>query len=121
MPDVQHSADAGHFAREQIYSRDPLLAWSHRRRFRTGLELARAFTGGRLLDYGCGDGTFLGLLQASGATPALLVGAEIDPRVVVDCARRFAAVPAMRFVNAADLGGAEHSGAYDAVFCMEVL
>ena len=85
------------------------------------LALARPFAGGRLLDYGCGDGTFLGLLQASGAAPVLAVGAEIDPRVVVDCARRFAAVPAVRFVDIADLRRADHAGASDAVFCMEVL
>ena len=85
MTDVQHPVDAGHYARQQIHSRDPLIAWSHRRRFRAALALARPFAGGRLLDYGCGDGTFLGLLQTSGAAPALAVGAEIDPRVVVDC------------------------------------
>ncbi len=121
MTDVQHSVDAGHFARQQLHSRDPLIAWSHRRRFSAGLALARPFTGRRVLDYGCGDGTFLGLLQLGDGRPALAVGAEIDPRVVVDCARRFETVPAVQFVNVADLAGADHSGAYDAVFCMEVL
>ncbi len=121
MTDVQDSVDPGHYARRQIHSRDPLIAWSHRRRFQAGLGLARPFAGGRLLDYGCGDGTFLGLLQTSGAAPALAVGAEIDPRVVVDCARRFAAWPHVRFVSVDALGGDDEAASYDAVFCMEVL
>jgi len=121
MADLNDSVDAGHYARLQIHSRDPLIAWSHRRRFRTAVALARPFAGGRLLDYGCGDGTFLSLLQTSGAAPALAVGAEIDPRVIVDCTRRFGAVANVRFVSVADLQRDEHARAYDAIFCMEVL
>ena len=121
MTDIRDSVEAGHYARQQIYSRDPLIAWSHRRRFRTALALARPFAGGRVLDYGCGDGTFLGLLQPSGAPPALAVGAEIDPRVVIDCQRRFAALPGVRFVDVTALDRADEAGSYDAIFCMEVL
>ena len=108
MPNVPREVGAGHFARKQIDSRDPLIAWSHRRRFRTGLALARPFAGGRVLDYGCGDGTFLGLLQASGTPPALAVGAEIDPRhTIMHCTRCFAHIPALI------AGGA---GSFDAIF-----
>ena len=112
---------AGHYARQQIHSGNPFIRWSHGRRFRSGLALARPFCGGRVLDYGCGDGTFLGLLHASDAPPALAVGAEIDPRIVIDCQRRFAMFPRLRFVDVAALERAEESGSYDAIFCMEVL
>ncbi len=108
MTDVQHSVDAGHYARQQIHSRDPLIAWSHRRRFQAALALARPFAGGRVLDYGCGDGTFLGLLQASGAAPALAVGAEIDPRSSSTARAGSRRCPAVRFVDVADLGRADH-------------
>jgi SAM-dependent methyltransferase len=121
MTEVRHSVDAGHYARQQIYSRDPLIAWSHGRRFRTALALARPFAGGRVLDYGCGDGTLLGLLQNGGAPPALAVGAEIDPRVVTDCRRRFVSVPGVRFEDISALDRDDEVGSYDAVFCMEVL
>ena len=122
MTHVPHPVGAGHFARQQIHSRDPLIAWSHRRRFRTGLALARPFAGGRLLDYGCGDGTFLGLLQASGAPPALAVGAEIDPRVVVDCAAPVrGSCQACGSWTSPRSDRADEAGAYDAIFCMEVL
>ena len=109
MTHVPHPVEAGYFARQQIYSRDPLIAWSHRRRFRTALALARPFAGGRVLDYGCGDGTFLGLLQTGGAPPALAVGAEIDPRIVVDCQRRFASLPGVRFIDVTALGSRRRS------------
>src|SRR5580765_4082268 len=88
MAHLPDPVGVGYFARQQIYSRDPLIAWSHRRRFCTALALARPFAGGRVLDFGCGDGTLLSLLQTGGAPPALAVGAEIDRRVVTDCQRR---------------------------------
>src|SRR5262245_38195656 len=112
---------AGCYARQQIHSRDPLIGWSHRRRFSRGLALARRFAGGRVLDYGCGDGTFLGLLQQEGATPALAVGVDIDPRIVADCQQRFAAFSNVRFVDVAALDLADEVASYDAIFCMEVL
>lgn len=61
---------AGHYERKQLLSKDRLIAWSHRRRFETGLRLAGAFAGGRVLDYGCGDGTFLAMLAGEGGVRA---------------------------------------------------
>ena len=66
----------GHYANKQIFCKDRLIAWSHRRRFETGLTLAARFAGRRMLDYGCGDGTFLALLDATAHAPAQAVGAE---------------------------------------------
>ena len=113
--------ESGYYARQQLHSRDRLIAWSHRRRFRTALALARPFAGGRLLDYGCGDGTFLALVQSSEARPALAVGAEIDPRIIIDCRRRFAALPDVHFMDVTALGRGGEAGTYDVIFCMEVL
>ena len=60
----------GHYAAKQIFCNSQLIAWSHRRRFETGLALARQLQGRRVLDYGCGDGTFLALLHAGPTPPA---------------------------------------------------
>ena len=97
------------------------MAWSHQRRFELGLRLARRFAGKRILDYGCGDGTFLALLQA-GATPvAEGVGAELDEVQVADCRARLCGSSGLSFELIDRLGTEPHRGAYDGVVCMEVL
>lgn len=121
MADLREAIDRGYYAQKQIHSRDPLIAWSHRRRFSTALGLARQFAGQRVLDYGCGDGTFLGLLMGQAAVPAAAVGAEIHQHAVDDCNRRFADQPGLRFVHLDELRGPRVERAFDAIFCMEVL
>lgn len=110
----------GHYATKQIFCKDRLIAWSHRRRFETGLRLASRFAGRRLLDYGCGDGTFLALLHARNA-PAESVGAELDEFQVNDCRKRLGGLSGVRFETIARLDDDSHRGRYDAVVCMEVL
>ena len=121
MTDLQHAIREGHYAKKQIHSRDWLIAWSHRRRFQTAVELGKAFAGKCVLDYGCGDGTFLGLLMAERSAPALAVGVETHASTVEDCRRRYRVEPRLEFVLTSDLDRPEHRGRYDAVFCMEVL
>jgi SAM-dependent methyltransferase len=119
--DVHRSIADGHYAKKQISSRNLLIAWSHRRRFSTGLTLAAAFAGRRVLDYGCGDGTFLAMLAESAGPPAAAVGAELESAVVRDCEARLGDRRGLRFVGIADLEAPVHRGAYDGVICMEVL
>jgi SAM-dependent methyltransferase len=121
MTSERDSLRQGHYAAKQLHSRDRLISWSHRRRFERGLALAGDLAGQRILDYGCGDGTFLALLQEGRSAPAAAVGAEIDPRIVADCSRRFSELPSVRFVDVAALQDPAESESYDAVFCMEVL
>ena len=111
----------GFYAQKQINSRSRLIAWSHRGRFATGLRLARAIVGTRTLDYGCGDGTFLGLLMSGQPAPSLAVGAELTTAIVADCRERFKAQKGLHFVLIEDLDRRAHEGAYDAIYCMEVL
>ena len=113
--------EGGHFARKQLYCQDWLISWSHRRRFQTGLRIATTFAGRRVLDYGCGDGTFLAMLMSSPTAPARAVGAELDPAVVSECQRRMKHLAGLSFFGQADVAGPAHDGQYDAVFCMEVL
>jgi SAM-dependent methyltransferase len=121
VADLRDAVSAGHYAQKQILSRDKLVAWSHARRFATVLELARRFTGRRILDYGSGDGTFLALAMMSDAPPALAVGAELLDHVIQDCRNRYSTEPRMSFVQVASLDTPAHMKRYDAVFCMEVL
>jgi SAM-dependent methyltransferase len=111
----------GHYAAKQIFCKDRLVAYSHRRRFDIGVQLAQRFRGQRILDYGCGDGTFLALLCATPGRPASAVGAEIDEFQVNDCRARLAHLPGVRFESIAALDNGRHHGGYDGVVCMEVL
>lgn len=116
----------GHYERKQLLCRDRLIAWSHRGRFETGLRLARRYSAGaRVLDYGCGDGTFLSMLwgdESSGrCAPSEAVGAEIAESLVEDCRRRHGAREGMNFMLAEELDAPAHDGRYGLVVCMEVL
>jgi SAM-dependent methyltransferase len=108
----------GHYARKQIFSRNAAVAWSHRRRFALARELVGRHAGGRLLDYGCGDGTFIALAHDAFAEA---VGADIDAEQVRGCADRLSALPAVRFVSIDALRTPEHRSRYDVIVCMEVL
>ena len=121
MPDLRNAIARGRYARYQICSPDKLVAWSHSRRFATALDVARNFSGKRILDYGSGDGTFLALAMMADAPPAAAVGAELLDDVIEDCRVRYSAEPRMSFVQVRSLDAAEHAQQYDAVFCMEVL
>src|SRR4029079_18788769 len=112
---------AGFYAQKQINSRSRLIAWSHRGRFATGLRLARQGGGERTLDYGCGDGTFLGLLMNRQPAPRVAVGAELTTAIVADCRQRFKEQKGLHFVLIEDLERPAHQGSYDAIYCMEVL
>ena len=116
LPDAIRS---GYYARNQLESRSWLISWSHQGRFRTGLRLAREIGGTRLLDYGCGDGTFLGFLATASLAPQRAVGAELYPSIVEDCRARFAGCDTLHFVLISDLERSEQ-GSYDAIYCMEV-
>jgi 2-polyprenyl-3-methyl-5-hydroxy-6-metoxy-1,4-benzoquinol methylase len=108
----------GHYARKQLFSRSRLVAWSHSSRFQTARRLAASRTGGRLLDYGCGDGTFLALVHDLFPES---VGADVDSAQLADCAARFDEVPGVSFVSTSELDEPSHAGRYDVVVCMEVL
>jgi SAM-dependent methyltransferase len=111
---------SGFYAQKQIECRSRLISWSHQGRFRTALRLARGLGGNRLLDYGCGDGTFLGLLAEQGQFGGLLVGAELHPSLVEECRTRFSEWNRFRFTLSAHLEHAE-PGSFDVIYCMEVL
>src|SRR5436190_4848161 len=121
MANLPSAATSGHYARKQLLSRDALVAWSHTRRFETAVALARAFAGKRILDYGCGDGTFLAMTMMTPDAPALGVGAELMQPAIEDCRERYRDDARLKFVAVSDLDAAQHLGKYDAVFCMEVL
>ena len=107
----------GAYARRQLFGGFRLLRWSHGSRFRVARELAAPHAGRRLLDYGCGDGTFLSMVHD--LFPQA-VGAEVDAALAADAARRFGGDGGLRFVHTSALAG-EPDGSFGVAVCMEVL
>jgi SAM-dependent methyltransferase len=112
------SIPAGHYARKQLLSPSGLVRWSHGSRFRLARALVAPLAGQRLLDYGCGDGTFLALVHDLFPDAT---GADVDALQVADCARRFRTAPGTSFLTTDRLDGPAHEGRYQVVVCMEVL
>ena len=76
----------GDYARKQIYCPSRVVAWSHGSRF----DLARAAgrrrpRAARLLDYGCGDGTFVALTH--GTLRRRASGPTSSPTQLAECRR----------------------------------
>src|SRR3954466_15113432 len=100
---LKSALESGHYARKQIFCKSRIISWTHSRRFRIGLELAQQLSGNRVLDYGCGDGTFLAMLLAQQGAPAEAVGVEIAPDLVDDCRTRLGGDSRLRFALANEL------------------
>jgi SAM-dependent methyltransferase len=118
MPNLMHLLSGGHYARKQLLGNVGLMSWSHKRRFQIALELARQFQGKRILDYGCGDGTFLAMLMSEPSAPAEAVGAELYEEDVNECANRLGRIAGLKFTMIDRLPKQDQ---FDAIYCMEVL
>ncbi|MBB4635724.1 methyltransferase domain-containing protein [Longimicrobium terrae] len=116
QPDADRIAE-GEYARKQLSGRAGLIGWSHERRFRTARGMVAPYAARRLLDYGCGDGTFLA--QVHDLFPAA-TGVEVDDGLVRDARARFAPVGGLEFVHTGDVDRLP-AGAFGVVTCMEVL
>jgi SAM-dependent methyltransferase len=108
----------GHYAQKQLLSSSSLVRWSHGSRFRLARALVEPFAGKRLLDYGCGDGTFLALVHD--LFPRAL-GVDVDAGQIADCAQRFTAAPDVSFLTTDRLSAPAHAARYEIIVCMEVL
>jgi SAM-dependent methyltransferase len=93
------------------------VAWSHGSRFHLARTLVSRYAGGRLLDYGCGDGTFVAMVHEDFTEAA---GFDVDRGQVDECAARLGHLKGARFGMTRDLAQAE-SARWDVVTCMEVL
>jgi SAM-dependent methyltransferase len=110
------AVEQGHYYQKQLGCDSSVIAWTHRARFQVGLGLIGAPR--RLLDYGCGDGTFLAMAAdriGSGW------GADLDTGQTEEAARRLAGFTNLHFCTIAALAEPRHASAYDVVTCMETL
>ncbi len=108
----------GHYARKQLGSRSRIIAWSHRQRLRMAARLVAPYAGQSLLDYGCGDGTFLG--QISPLFPHA-TGADADAGQIDECRTRFAHLTQVSFITTRELAGSQYDQRFGLICCTEVL
>jgi 2-polyprenyl-3-methyl-5-hydroxy-6-metoxy-1,4-benzoquinol methylase len=73
---------------------------------------------GRLLDYGCGDGTFIAMIHNQFQEA---VGVDVERGQLDACRARLGHLPGVAFESSSSLADERHAGAWDVVTCMEVL
>lgn len=79
--------------------------------------MVAARAGGRLLDYGCGDGTFVAMVHGGFAETR---GVDVEPDQIAACRERLGDLSGVSFAMTRDLDATER-GAWSVVTCMEVL
>jgi SAM-dependent methyltransferase len=109
----------GDYARKQLYCPSGVVRWSHGSRFDLAKRLVAPRAGGRLLDYGCGDGTFVAMIHTDFRDT---IGWDVDPGQIAECQSRLGHLPGVRFEVAPAASDANPAAAsWDVVTCMEVL
>jgi 2-polyprenyl-3-methyl-5-hydroxy-6-metoxy-1,4-benzoquinol methylase len=109
---------AGSYELKQLASPSLAIRYSHGKRFLMARKLVTPFAGGKLLDYGSGDGTFLG--SVSDLFPEA-VGTDSDPKQLLESRQRLSDVPGLSFYNVDEIRSLPFEGMFDVITCMEVL
>lgn len=117
-PGLDQRIAGGAYAKKQILSSDRMVAWSHSSRFRKARQLVAPHAGKKLLDHGCGDGTFLALV--SDLFPDAL-GTDINRAHIEDDIQRLGDLAQLSFVIEEDVYKGRYDRSFDAITCMEVL
>lgn len=105
---------SGGYAVKQIFSNCTILRWSHQTRFNKGIELVTKLKPASIVDYGCGDATFLILLKL---VVKRKLGLEIDTTQLELLKNRFKDENDFAFSHVSEA----LSQQFDVVTCFEVL
>lgn len=111
---------SGNYFEKQFLCKNSLIAWSHMRRFKIALQLVNQFALNhkRLLDYGCGDGTFLAFSLASFEE---VMGVDSSPIQIESNQIRFKGMDRVKFQTVEQFSLHSSGNQFDVVTCMEVL
>jgi 2-polyprenyl-3-methyl-5-hydroxy-6-metoxy-1,4-benzoquinol methylase len=110
----------GHYAKKQIFCQNQIIAWSHSSRFDTTIKVVKEYAedSSTLLDYGCGDGTFLKMVSHLFSEA---LGTDVSPEQIYDCQQRLARESTLKFCLQTELDAQEYNSYFDIAVCMEVL
>lgn len=117
-PGLDQRLAGGMYAKKQILSSDRMVAWSHSSRFRKARQLVAPHAGKKLLDHGCGDGTFMVLI--SDIFPDA-VGTDISRSHIEDNIQRLGDLAQLSFLMENEVFDGQHDHSFDVITCMEVL
>jgi 2-polyprenyl-3-methyl-5-hydroxy-6-metoxy-1,4-benzoquinol methylase len=105
----------GYYRAKQLESPSPWVRWTHGARYAKAVQFVCELKPRSVLDYGCGDGTFVAMIAG---LVSLVVAADCDEWQVAECRNVNGHLKNLRIVSIADIPpGVE----YDAIFCTEVL
>ena len=110
--------ELGSYEKKQLHCQSRFISWSHASRFNLAGELVAEFAGKKILDYGCGDGTFLKSICESFPQA---VGADVAKEQILDCQRRFSQQSVAEFLTIDELNTQYSDGYFEVITCMEVL
>jgi 2-polyprenyl-3-methyl-5-hydroxy-6-metoxy-1,4-benzoquinol methylase len=114
MNDNNEILKSGTFATKQIFSACKILRWSHQARFKKAFDLVSHYKANTILDYGCGDGTFLLFVDKLYKRK---VGIEINPQDIQNLKNRFHGLDSFQFKHLNE----KLNEKFDIVTCFEVL
>lgn len=106
----------GTYAQKQVFSKSLLMTFSHRKRFEFARKLVKRFQPSSLLDYGCGDGTFLIYCMNDVEKK---IGYDLSETAIVANRERTKEDPNFKFMTNDDLTSEQQK--YQMVTCMEVM
>lgn len=115
---MSKNIEQGHYYLKEVESASGVIAWSHKSRFKKAIELVGHDPSKKILDYGCGDGTFLSQI-ADGFREGW--GMDIALDQIQDCKKRLKELTNLHFCSATEILQPFHDHAYDIVTCMETL
>ncbi len=104
----------GGYAAKQVFAKFRILRWSHQSRFNKGIGLVKKIRPKSILDYGCGDATFLIFLRS---LVNIKFGMEIDTTQIDLLKIRFEKESGFTFLHVSEDPGQK----FEMVTCFEVL
>jgi 2-polyprenyl-3-methyl-5-hydroxy-6-metoxy-1,4-benzoquinol methylase len=105
--------EVGSYAKKQLLAKNFLLTWSHGSRYKFAVDLVRRMKPHTVIDYGCGDGTFLYLLGDRGTKR---IGLDYNQQQIAECKKRF--LDSTEFYSTDDF---QWNIFGDVITCMEVI
>lgn len=106
----------GTYAQKQIFSKSLLMTFSHRKRFEFARRLVKRLQPDSLLDYGCGDGTFLIYCMNDVEKK---IGYDLSEKAISANTERTKEDPNFKFIKGDELFSSENK--YQMLTCMEVM